>query len=174
MADFEANIEGADALAKALREVAPKLRAKVIRGALRKGGNIIKAEAKQRAPVLKQPHPNRKPGTVRDAIAVRSSKQARQAGDEGVFVNVRPAKGAKFRNLGTIAGVRVRAKVRASQRGAQSRNDPYYWRFVEFGTARMRAQPFLRPAADAKGRVALDMVVQAIDAGLKKLDKGAL
>ncbi|MBK7357506.1 hypothetical protein [Propionivibrio sp.] len=51
---------------------------------------VIKKAAQQAAPVLQVPTKTRESGTVRKAIAVRNSKFARQAGDEGVFVGVRP------------------------------------------------------------------------------------
>jgi HK97 gp10 family phage protein len=31
---------------------------------------------------------------------------------------------------------------------AKSKLDPYYWRWLEFGTKKMTARPFLKPAAD--------------------------
>lgn len=42
------------------------------------------------------------------------------------------------------AGVRVRTKGKAD-----SPNNAFYWRFDEFGTQHMKAQPFMRPAFDA-------------------------
>ena len=40
--------------------------------------------------------------------------------------------------------------------------DAYYWRFLEFGTSKLPARPFLRPAFDTKKS-------QAVDAMAKKL-----
>ena len=37
-----------------------------------------------------------------------------------------------------------------------------YGRFLEFGTVKMRAQPFLRPAFDLKARTALNIVQQRL------------
>ncbi len=136
----EVKVDGFDELARKLRELVPAMRKKVVRNSLAAGARVVRDDAKRRAPVLSNAvdAPYRKAGTVRDAIRVRTSKVARKNGDIGVFVNVLPAKGSKFRNG---------AKVRDSQRGAQSRNDPYYWRFLEFGTKKMPARPFLKPAA---------------------------
>jgi HK97 gp10 family phage protein len=36
--------------------------------------------------------------------------------------------------------------------------DAWYWRFVEFGTTRMAAQPFLRPAFDVKKNEAVTAI----------------
>lgn len=133
-------IRGFDDLAAKLRAIAPALRRRVLRNALAAGARLVRDDARRAAPVLVNPAqvPYRTPGLVRSQIVVRTSKEARRKGDVGVFVNVRPAKGAKYRNG---------AQVRASQRGARSKNDPFYWRFLEFGTRKMAARPFLKPAA---------------------------
>lgn len=39
--------------------------------------------------------------------------------------------------------------VRYGRRYRRRRMDAWYWRFLEFGTSRMPADPFLRPAFDA-------------------------
>ena len=38
--------------------------------------------------------------------------------------------------------------MRASQRGAKSPNDPFYWRFLNFGTSRNRPFGFLERGAE--------------------------
>lgn len=44
------------------------------------------------------------------------------------------------------------------------RNHPaYYWRFVEFGTRKMAAHPFLRPAFDACEREAVDAITEKLE-----------
>lgn len=153
--DAEVKLTGFDELAKKLREIPLALRKRVLRNALAAGARVVRDQAKRNAPVLQLngslKAPYRKPGTVRDAIRVRTSKQARQAGDVGVFINVVPAKGAKFKTTTTrFVGLKVRnrTQTRTSQRGAQSRNDPFYWRFLEFGTKKMGARSFLRPAVN--------------------------
>lgn len=125
---ISAKVRGIPELKAALAGLVPKLRRQALRNALAAGARVVRDDARRRAPVL---HPTlrapyRKPGTVRQAISVRTSKAARRAGDVGVFVNVRPAK--------------------RGQRGAKSRNDPFYWRFLEFGTKKMAARSFLQPA----------------------------
>lgn len=147
MAADTQEIRGFDELAAKLRAITPALRKRVLRNALAAGARLVRDEARAAAPVLSKPVPYRTTGLVKKSIVVRTSKVARKAGDVGVFVNVRPAKGAKFRTTTSrLFGVRVRTRTQtgASQRGARSRLDPFYWRFLEFGTAKMRARPFLR------------------------------
>lgn len=143
-------LEGFDELAKKLRAIPDALRKKVVRNALAAGGRLVRDAARRATPVLQQPSPYRTPGLVRRSIVVRNSKRDRLAGNVGVFVSVRPAKGARFKiTTRRIFGVKVktRRQTRASQRGAKSKLDPYYWRFVEFGTKKMAARKFLQGSA---------------------------
>ena len=170
----EVKIEGFDELAKKLRELVPAMRKRVIRNALSAGARLVRDEAKRNAPVLSASvkAPYRKPGTVRDAIRVRTSKQARKEGDIGVFVNVVPAKGAKFKSVTSnyiVLKVKRRVQTRTSQRGAKSRNDPFYWRFLEFGTNKMAAHPFLQKAA-AKLPAALKVFEAQVGRWIEKVN----
>lgn len=116
MIEGTVKVQGLDHLKRQLSELTGQLRRKVLRNALSAGARIVRDDAKKSAPVLSadlRQAPFRKPGTVRDAIRVRTSKRDRKAGDVGVFVNVKPAK--------------------SGQRGAKSKNDPFYWRWLEFG-----------------------------------------
>ena len=152
-------LEGVDALIKALAEATKQIRTKAVRAALRKAGQVISKEAKQAAPVLSAPTKTRKPGTVKKAIAVRASKFARQAGNEGVFINVRPLRGSRQKTLGKA--------------GAKNPNDPFYWRFQEFGTVKMKARPFLSPAAESKGNEAIKTFMDSVIPQIEKLNAKA-
>ena len=79
---------------------------------------------------------------------MRTSKFARQQGNAGVFVGVRPLRGARERKLG--------------RRGATNPNDPYYWWFVEFGTSKMPGTPFMRTAFNQKAVVATYAIEQKL------------
>lgn len=113
---FEGRLTGLDDTIKALLDLVPKLRVRAIRNSLAAGARVFRDEAKRLTPVLfmsvrRRGQVIRKPGTVRNAIRVRTSKAARRAGDVGVFVNVKPAK----------------------SKGTFNPDDPYYWRWLEFG-----------------------------------------
>lgn len=146
-----ATVKGLPDLRAALAGIAPKLRRQALRNALAAGARLVRDEARRIAPVLSAPSPFRSPGTLRKAISVRTSKQARRRGDVGVFVNVRPAK--------------------KGQRGARSRTDPYYWRFVEFGTRHIRARQFLQGAARTLDR-ALEVFKAKIAPQIQRLNGG--
>lgn len=109
----EARVLGIPDLKAALSSIPAKLRKRALRNALAAAGRVVRDAARQAAPVLRGVAPYRQRGTVRKAINVRTSKIARRAGDVGVFINVKPAK--------------------AGQRGAKSKTDPFYWRWLNFG-----------------------------------------
>jgi HK97 gp10 family phage protein len=134
MAGEQVTVRGMEQLRAKFQEIPRALRRRLLRTWLAAGARLVRDEAKRRAPVLASGNasPYRKPGTVRDAIRVRTSKAARAAGNVGVFVNVKPAEGAKFRG-----GVMVRAK----QAGAKSPTDPFYWRWLEFGRSARAGEP---------------------------------
>jgi hypothetical protein len=124
MADDGVSVKvmGLPEMKAALLAVAPKLRRKALAQALRAGGRAVQRRVRQATPVLKLSTQSgasalrrgvRKVGTVRKAIGVRTSKQASRRGDVGVFINVRPAK--------------------RGQRGARNPNDPFYWRWLNYG-----------------------------------------
>lgn len=172
---IEARITGLPDLREALATLVPKLRVRALRNALAAGAREVQREARAATPVISASSPAvrkgyRKPGTVRKAISVRTSKVARQAGDVGVFVNVRPAKGAKYRTTTTqVLGVKVRKRqlVRASQRGAKSPDDPFYWRFLNFDPLRLG---FLQRGAERLPE-ALQIFIKAVGPAIAKLNK---
>jgi HK97 gp10 family phage protein len=186
MADFQATVRGIPELRAELMAIPAKLRKRALRNALAAGARLVQATARLRAPVLKLSTYSgasafrrgvRKPGTLRKAISVRTSKISSRRGDVGVFVNVRPAKGDTFKTVrSSFLGIKTKTRVRVKRgkRGAQSPNDPYYWRFLEFGTKKMTARPFLGPAAKSKGEEAVRMFLRESLPAIEKLNrKGA-
>jgi HK97 gp10 family phage protein len=152
---------GIEQLTASLRSLPDKIRKRAVRGALRIAARVIRDDAKSRAPVLQQSIPQRTRGTVKRRISVRPSKFARQAGNEGVFIGVKPLRG--------------KTDTRKFGKGsARNPNDPFYWRFLEFGTRKMGARPFLGPAARSKGEQAIARFLKEVVPQIQKLNrKGA-
>lgn len=136
-------LHGLDQLRNTLKDLPAHLGEKVLRGGLRAGGNVFRKEARNNAPVLQKPAPHRKPGTVRDAIVVRRSKQEKY----GVYVSVKPLGKSKIKSFKQGGG-----------KSNQNPDDPFYWIFREFGTSSQPAEPFMRPAFEAKKMEALGVV----------------
>lgn len=180
MADgFTTRVQGIPDLKEALQGIVPKLRVRALRNALAAGMRLVQREAINAAPALNPMSlavrkGYRTAGLLKKRISVRTSKVARKAGDVGVFVNVKPAAGAKFKTttyrLGGLV-TRTRRQTAASQRGAKSPNDPYYWRFVEFGTKKgVKARKFLQ-AGGKELQAALQVFLARIRPAIDKLNR---
>ena len=76
------------------------------------------------------------------AAKVREEIRARAPRDEGILSRAIVAKRER------IQGDRVASNVTITH-GHGVKNDAYYWHFIEYGTVKMRARPFVRPAVEA-------------------------
>ena len=142
-------IQGLDVFAQALKILPANVARRVLRGAVAAGGKVIRDEAKAKAPVftgkVSQGHPP--PGTLRRAIALGRSNRLSKPGKEVYHVFVRNSAIAGSKGKKIIAGGKF---------------DAYYWRYIEFGTSKMAARPFLRPAFEAKKYAAIEALTQYI------------
>lgn len=130
-------IGGAAGMGRVLDDLPRKLSARLLTRALRKGANVLRKEARRRAP--------KRSGNLRRSIRIRISK-------------------AQRRGLAGAAGVQVYVS-----RGA------FYGAFLEFGSARQPAHPFLRPAFDATDSAMVDAIgkqlgddIEAVARALRK------
>ena len=161
MAKFESvQVQGLDQLAKALRELPQRVARNGLRAAVYAGAKVIRDEAKLQAPVatgdLGANQPPR--GTLKRSVIMKQIPELSGAQKQTFFVTVRHGK--KYRKQGK--------KGNLSQ-------DAWYWRFVEFGTVKMSARPFLRPAFDMKKHEAVTAIktrlAQRIEQAAQKLKK---
>lgn len=154
---FEINLGSLERFKEKILGLAPLLRRRYLRKALRAGAVPVQRVASTPGivPVLAKPvfrngRMIRKPGTLQRRIIIRRSKDTDATGDVGVIVNVLPAKGA--------------------QRGAYSPDDPFYWRFVHFGTKYMRARPFLTIGARELPGASLREIERVLGSDMKQLN----
>ena len=161
MAKFESvQVQGLDQLAKALRELPQRVARNGLRAAVYAGAKVIRDEAKLQAPVatgdLGADQPPR--GTLKRSVIMKQIPELSGAQKQTFFVTVRHGK--KYRKQGK--------KGNLSQ-------DAWYWRFVEFGTVKMSARPFLRPAFDMKKHEAVTAIktrlAQRIEQAAQELKK---
>jgi HK97 gp10 family phage protein len=160
----ELSIRGLDGLLESLLELPKEVRGKPLQTGMRKGGNLIRDEAASRVA--------RASGFLSQQIVVRraNAKNRRKAGvgvgGEYYTVGVRTGRKVKYSNTRRNRRLRRVGKVYEQNGWA------YYWRFLEFGTKKLTAKPFLTPAAEAKGPEAAQVIVdetwRAIDRILKK------
>lgn len=143
-------INGLKELGQAMNQLERKVRNRISVKAMRKGGAIIREQARANAPVLKENVPHRKKGTLKKAI--RSSTKLKGNGKTQTVIWV------KRLNIKQITAF----KGKSGKSGAVNPNDPFYWRFVEFGTSKMAARPFLRPAFTAKKEEAAQAIITTL------------
>ncbi len=129
-ASMKVTVNGIDDLKKALGALPAKLRRKALTKALRAGARVVQKAARAAVPVLATPTAYRTKGLLKRRLSVRVSKASRQAGNVGVFVNIKP-----------------------NRAGAKSPLDPFYWRFVAFGTKAHTIKPKTAKGLAFGGRV---------------------
>jgi len=152
------DIKGVAAIAQALQELPKRVAKNALRAAVYAGAAVIRDEAKQQAPEyhgkVRDGHPP--PGTLKRAIAVKRVQADCTPTREVAQVYVRQAKN------GSVGQKNVKA---------YGRTDAYYWRWVEFGTSKMAAHPFMRPAFEAKKQAALEAIVTKL---VERIEQEAL
>ena len=142
MADFKIELRGFNELAKALRELPEKISRQVLDKALKEAAKPTLATARQFAPIAASKTLRVNPGLLRRSITIKSFK-VKGSLNRGVTIGVRKPSRTRVRQQ-RIARRILKVAGRASL--AASFNDPYYWYFLEKGTSKMAARPFLRPA----------------------------
>jgi len=147
------HVKGLRELQDALQQLGPRVARKHLRRSVIAAGRLVRDDAKGRAPQyhgsVAKGHPP--PGTLKRAIAAARSNSNSGPGKEVVNIYVR-----QFGGTGS-KGVKAYSKL-----------DAYYWRWVEFGTSKMAAQPFLRPAFDTNKERCVDTIKQVLTDGIEQ------
>ena len=160
MAKFERmQVKGAAELVKLLNQLPARVAKNGLRNAVYAGARVVRDEAKSRAPKAAEVMPNQPPpGTLRRSVIMKHIPELSSLTRQTFFVTVRHGKKYRFQGK----------KKNLSQ-------DAWYWRFIEFGTIKMAARPFLRPALEVKRQEAVDAITtrlaSRIEAEAKKLAK---
>ena len=124
MANATLHVAGLRELQDKLRTLAPNIARNGLRAAVSSGAALIRNEARLKAP--------KDTGEMARDIQIKRERDS-----------------TDFRALYSVF-VRSGKKSRLSGKGRNVGKDSYYWRFVEFGTCKMAAKPFMRPAFEAK------------------------
>lgn len=129
------HIDGLKELDRALQQLPDRIASNGLRASVYAGAKVVRDEAKLRAPkAAKSLGPDQPPpGTLKRSVIMKQIRELSGQDRQTFFVTVRHGK--KYRKQGK--------KGNLSQ-------DAWYWRFIEFGTRKMAARPFLRPALDSK------------------------
>lgn len=155
-------VEGLSELSRRLKELPDAIAGKgggPLRYAIFQAAKVIKAQAIANAPV--------DTGKLKANI-VTARQRKNPKGREGYFIEVR----RKRKHY-----ARTRANVRKGKVGkTYEQRDAYYGMFIEFGTERMPARPFMRPAFESKKEEAAmtfrTAFARGIEMAVAKLTKG--
>lgn len=149
MIDTRLDFSGLTDIAKDLETLSRAENNKVLRDATRAGADVLREEVIARAPV--------QTGKLKKNVVVMTQK-ARRRGEI--------SSGVHIRGVNPVTG-----NSDSTMKASDPRN-AFYWRFVEMGTSKMAAHPFVRPSFDVRQeeatRVALARMNQAIDEVLSK------
>ncbi len=172
MADtLEFKLEGLDSLLGKLDAVAYDVKYKGGRFALRKAAQLVAAKATENAQAIDDPETA---DSIARNIALRwNGRLFKSTGDLGFRVGVL---GGARTYAGNKENVRAgRAGDSYTTDGSKSNpgGDTFYWRFVEFGTSRSRAQPFMRKALADNIAAATAAFVSEYDKALDRAIKRA-
>lgn len=152
-------IEGLREIGRAMRELPKRVDRKILNAGLLAGARLVADEAKRLAPELQTIDPRWPRGALRRAIQATpiAAKRAQYAGE--VIVRVR-----KLSKRQIAAFKNRQAKRGRPIKGRANPDDPFYWRFVEFGTAKMKAanggQGFMRPAFESQKKQGVDAAIK--------------
>ena len=124
---IEAKIQGLKELDNILATMTRQVQGRALRQSANAGAQVIKKEARSLVPV--------DTGLLRRNIIVARSRRNSRPGKETYNITIREGKKAK--------------------RGPNGRS-AFYGYFIERGTSKKSARPFLRPALQSKQREALD------------------
>lgn len=158
------NMEGLPELLGKLDTVSSDIKYKGGRFALRRAAQAIRNNARENAARVDDPAT---PEDIAKNIVERwNGRLFKRKGDLG------------FR-IGVLGGARNYESYGEFTTGKKASMNPggdtYYWRFLEFGTSHMAAQPFMRPAADKAGQEAVNVFItqygKAVERAIKRARK---
>lgn len=140
MADGTVQLTGFKELHDALLKLPDRVAKNALRAAVNAGASTIKKQVLANAPT--------DTGLLKKNIY---QKQIREASGQ-------------YRQTFAV-GVR---QGRARNKDGSKKELPFYWRFMEFGTSKMPARPFIRPAFEAKKEEAVEAIGKKLDERIQK------
>jgi HK97 gp10 family phage protein len=145
------------------------------RFALRKAAQLIRDKARANAMRLDDPATAQ---SIAKNVAERwNGSLFKRTGDLGFRIGVLGGAKQYADTKANRRGVRVGETYKTGGSSGNPGGDTFYWRFIEFGTSKLRAQPFLRPAMennlDAATTEFIKQYGKALDRAIKKASKAS-
>lgn len=145
-------LEGFAELAKALRELPERVARNGLRAAVNAGASVIKKEAIAKAPELT--------GALKANLYQKQIREQSGPMQQTFYVGVRN---------GVAKYAKTAANRRAGKTGVyKNAGSTFYWRFMEFGTSKMPARAFMRPAFEQQKENAVDAIGKKLDERIQK------
>lgn len=167
MAD-DIKITGLDGVLARLQELPETVARRAMRYGLRQGGKVIADLARAGAAKVDDP---KTPEDIEKNIAVRNYPKSSEASFGGPAAAVGVLGGAR-QYADTTRNRRKRRVGEEYATGGSSGNpggDTWYWRLLEFGTSKMHARPFMRPAMNQGAESALQQVADSLNKALDRV-----
>lgn len=130
-------------LGEAMRDLSSEVANKLARRATASAARVVQKEAKRRVPVGEKPH--------------KVGKKIVQPGNLQKNIGITRNKKSSF----------------TSRHDVKWRRDGFYGLFLEFGTRKMAARPFMRPALEASRGKALEAIKKTLSTGIARARKKA-
>lgn len=174
------NIQGLDSLDRKLAELENQMAGKVLYQALNFATNPMLKEAKDKAPSMPNAYKRYMSSGQGQATFKRTkngkirrgkSKRAKRGHGKYVIQQAGVLKKSihrmRAKSIKDGAGVGIYIHLKGKKTG----NSAFYWHMVEYGTSKMTAQPYLRPAFHNNKDIAVnrfgDKLKQAIDKAVR-------
>jgi HK97 gp10 family phage protein len=150
---IDLDVKGLAELERKMRELTDKVQGQMLRQAVNAGAQIVKKAARDKVPV--------DTGLLRRNIVVGRSRRQSAPGRETYNVFVKKEKR-------TYADTRANRRKNRVGKKYEVQGPAYYWRFLEFGTKKMQARPFLRPALVSNQQAAINAIREKLASGILK------
>lgn len=142
MSELVVKVDGLGEIKAKLEDLREEFRDKALHRGVAAAARLVRNAARARVPV--------RTGLLRNALRYGKDRQASLPGK-------------------AVYNVFVSPKIQGPPRGKkQKRSWAFYWRFVEFGTSKMPARPFLRPAIAENREAALNAMKAAWEKAIAK------
>jgi HK97 gp10 family phage protein len=160
-------LRGLDDALRRMKTLPDKVEKKAAKSAARAGAVIFKNAAIANASKIDDPET---PTNISKNISVQySSKLAKQAGGVAYRVGVLGGASQYANTKHNRRKGRVGKTFKTAGSKANPGGDTWYWRFVEFGTSKFGARPFLLPAITQNIDAATDAVANRLSTQIDKL-----
>lgn len=167
--DIQFNVRGIEELNRKLDGLSRRMRTDIARASVRSGARVIAAIAKRNAMRIDDKETAEKI-YENIGIAVSTPKTSERTGQAKARVGVMGGAVSPKLKTTEIRRKAVAKRIAAGKQRGKKGGDTWYWRLVEFGTRKMAARPFMRPALASGADGAISATAIEMN---KQLDKAA-